>query len=171
MKLSNGFNKKQKEEIREIVKSEIKEAIRKNTKPEINVKKEVVGAIYSILNEKNEDLIKNLLEIGDKIEQEETEKSIFASGMKGLLYVVCGIAWILFAGMVFGTIYLFWYKKEPIINLEQGIVFALLYLSTGLILFIFHNSIKKMNKSDLYNSFMFIITMIAFIITVWTVIS
>ena len=30
MKQSNGFNKKQKEEIREIVKNEIREAIRKN---------------------------------------------------------------------------------------------------------------------------------------------
>ena len=45
MKTSNGFNKKQKEEIREVVKSEIREALRKNAKPDIKVKDEVIEAI------------------------------------------------------------------------------------------------------------------------------
>ena len=171
MKASNGLNKKQKEEIREIVKNEIREALRKNAKPDINVKQEVMEAIYSVLNEKNDDLIKNLSEIEDRISQEETKKSLFAANMKWLLYTVCFIAWLLFIGMVLGTAYLCWYKKEIIINLWQGIELVLLYLFTGLILFVFNKSIKKMNKSDLYNSFMFIVTMIAFIITVWTVIS
>lgn len=171
MKPSNGFNKKQKEEIREIVRSEIKEALRKNAKPEADVKSEVIEAIYSVLKEKNGELIKNLSEIEDMIEQAETKKSMFAANMKWLLYTVCFIAWLLFCGMILGTVYLCWYKQEIIINLGQGVEIFLMYLFTGLILFIFHKSIKKMNKSDLYNSFMFIITMIAFIITVWTVIN
>lgn len=41
----------------------------------------------------------------------------------------------------------------------------------GLIILHFHNSINEMRKNDLYNSFMFIITMISFIITVWTVVN
>lgn len=171
MKSSNGFNKKQKEEIRDIVKTEIREALRKNAKPDVDVKNEVTEAIYSVLNEKNDDLIKNILEIEDRISQEETEKSMFAYSMKGLLYVVCVITWLLFIGMVLGTAYLCRYKKEFIISFWQGVELVLLYLFTGLILFVFNKSIKKMNKSDLYNSFMFIVTMIAFIITVWTVIS
>lgn len=94
MKPSNGFNKKQKEEIREIVKSEIREALKKNAKPDVNVKDEVTEAIYFILNEKNDSLIKNLSEIEDKINKEETEKSLFAYSLKGLLYVVCVFSWI-----------------------------------------------------------------------------
>ena len=78
MKSSNGFNKKQKEEIREIVKSEIREALRKNTKPDIKVKDEVIEAIYSVWNDKNDNLIKSLIEIEDKISKEETNKSLFA---------------------------------------------------------------------------------------------
>lgn len=170
MKQSNGLNKKQKEEIREIVKNEIREALKKNAKPDINVKQEVMEAIYSVLNEKNDDLIKNISEIEDRISQEETNKSMFASNMKWLLYGGCFIAWFLLGGMILGTVYLCCCKKEIIINLWQGIAFFALYLAMGIILLIFHKSIKKMNKSDSYNSFMFIITMIAFIITVWTVI-
>lgn len=171
MKPSNGFNKKQKEEIREIVKSEIREALRKNAKPDINVKDEVKEAIYSVLNEKNDNLIKDISEIKDKIDKEETDKSLFAHNIKWMLYTVCFIAWMLFSGMVLSTVYLCWYKKELIISSWQGVELVLLYLFTGLMLFIFNKSVKKMNKGDLYNSFMFIVTMIAFIITVWTVIN
>ncbi len=92
MKTTNGFNKKQKKEIREIVKSEIREALIKNAKPDIKVKDEVVTAIYSVLNEKNDDLIKNISEIENKISQKETKKSIFAGGLKGLLYMFCILA-------------------------------------------------------------------------------
>lgn len=171
MKQSNGFNKKQKEEIREIVKSEIREAIRKNTKPEINVKKEVTEAIYSVLDQKNEGLIKNLSEIEDKISQQETEKSMFAFSIKGLLYVVNVLAWILWCVFVGAMIYLSItnsYFQENIIGV---MVLLILFFLLACILFIFSKSIKNMNKSDSYNSFMFIITMIAFIITIWTVIS
>lgn len=93
MKSSNGFNKKQKEEIREIVKSEIREALRKNAKPDVKVKEEVIEAIYSVLNDKNDNLIKNLIEIEDKISKEETNKSSFAANMKWLLYLICFFAW------------------------------------------------------------------------------
>ena len=92
MRSSGGFNKKQKEEIREIVKSEIREALRKNAKPDIDVKQEVMKAICAILNEKNDNLIKNLSEIENKINKEETEKSLFAANIKWLLYAVC-ICW------------------------------------------------------------------------------
>lgn len=171
MKSSNGFNKKQKEEIREIVKREIKEALRKNAKPDINVKDEVTEAIYSVLNEKNDDLIKNLSEIEDRISQEETKKSMLAYSMKWLLRVVCALAWAVW-GMVFGaTIYLCFTNSYVQENIGAIMVLFIIFLLLACILFIFSKSIKNMNKSDSYNSFMFIITMIAFIITVWTVIS
>lgn len=171
MKQSNGFNKKQKEEIREIVKSEIREAIRKNTKPEINVKKEFTEAIYSVLDEKNEGLIKNLSEIENKISQQETEKSIFAFSIKGLLYVVNALAWFLWCVFAGAMIYLSITNSYFQENISGVMVLLILFFLLACILFIFSKSIKNMNKSDSYNSFMFIITMIAFIITIWTVIS
>lgn len=168
MKSSNGFNKKQKEEIREIVKREIREALRKNAKPDINVKGEVVEAIYSVLNEKNDDLIKNLIEIQDKISKEETEKSLFAYNMKWILHGICYLAWGILVLFVVATVYLCFAEsalfENPIGVLLLFIVEALM----AVILFIFHKSIKHMNKSDSYNALMFIITMIAFIITIST---
>lgn len=168
MKPSNGFNKKQKEEIREIVKSEIREALRKNAKPDINVKDEVVEAIYSILNEKDDHLIKNISEIEDKISQEETEKSLFAFSMKGLLYGVCILAWTFLIMFVGAAVYLCFTNSDFQNNIFPVIVLFLMFFLLVVILVIFHKSIKYMNKSDSYNSFMFILTMIAFIITIFT---
>lgn len=168
MNPSNRFNKKQKEEIRQIVKSEIREALRKNTKPEINVKNEVEGAIYSILNEKNDDLIKNISEIEDKIGQKETEKSLFAFSIKGLLYGVCVLAWFVWSGFVVATIYLCFTNSYFQENIGSVIVLFIMFFLLVVILVIFSKSIKYMNKNDSYNSLMFIITMIAFIITIFT---
>lgn len=168
MKPSNGLNKKQKEEIREIVKSEIREAIRKNTKPEINVKDEVVEAIYSVLNEKNDNLIKNLSEIGDKISQQETKKSMFAFSLKGLLYGFCVLAWMVWIVFVVATIYLCFTNSYFQENMSSVIVLFIMFLLTCIVLIIFNKSIRHMNKSDSYNSLMFIVTMIAFIITIYT---
>lgn len=170
MKASNGLNKKQKEEIREIVKNEIREALRKNAKPDINVKQEVMEAIYSVLNEKNDDLIKNISEIEDRISQEETNKSMFAYSMKGLLYVVCVIAWLVWIVFVLATIYLYFTNSYFQENLNSVIMLFLIYFLLGVILVVFSKSIKYMNKNDSYNSFMFIVTMIAFIITIFTTI-
>lgn len=170
MKSSNGLNKKQKEEIREIVKSEIREALKKNTKPDVDVKKEVTEAIYSVLNEKNDNLIKNLSEIEDKISQEETRKSLFAFSIKWLLYTSCVIAWLFLVMFVAATIYLCFtngYFQENIISV---ILLFLMYILLVVILVVFSKSIKYMNKNDSYNSFMFIVTMIAFIITIFTTI-
>ena len=167
MKSFNGFNKKQKEEIREIVKSEIREALRKNAKPDINVKDEVVEAIYSVLNEKNEDLIKNIIEIEDKISKEETEKSLFAYSMKWLLYGVCVVACIFGVMSVGATVYLC-FTSDFQKNIFPVIALFLIYFLLAVILVIFFKSIKYMNKNDSYNSFMFIITMIAFMITIFT---
>lgn len=168
MRPSNGFNKKQKEEIREIVKSEIREALKKNAKPDV-VKNEVTTAIYSVLNEKNEDLIKNLSEIENKISQKETEKSLFASNMKGLLHVVCFLAWffwVLFFGV---TVYLCFTNRDFTKQIFSVILLFILDISIAVILFIFHKSIKYMNKNDSYNALMFIITVIAFIITILSI--
>lgn len=170
MKSSNGFNKKQKEEIRDIVKTEIREALRKNAKPDVDVKNEVTEAIYSVLNEKNDDLIKNILEIEDRISQEETEKSMFAYSMKGLLYVVCVIVWLVWIVFVLATIYLCFTNSYFQENLKSVIMLFLIYFLLGVILVVFSKSIKYMNKNDSYNSFMFIVTMIAFIITIFTTI-
>lgn len=170
MKASNGLNKKQKEEIREIVKNEIREALRKNAKPDINVKQEVMEAIYSVLNEKNDDLIKNISEIEDRISQEETNRSMFAYSMKGLLYVVCVIAWLVWIVFVLATIYLYFTNSYFQENLNSVIMLFLIYFLLGVILVVFSKSIKYMNKNDSYNSFMFIVTMIAFIITIFTTI-
>lgn len=168
MKTSNGFNKKQKEEIREIVKSEIREALRKNAKPDINVKKEVKETIYSILDEKNDELIKNLSEIENKISQKETEKSMFAFSIKGLLYSVCVIAWFMWIVFVSATIYLCFTNSYFQENIGSVIVLFVMFFLLAVILVIFSKSIKCMNKNDSYNSLMFIITMIAFIITIFT---
>ncbi len=168
MKPSNGFNKKQKEEIREIVKSEIREALKKNAKPDVNVKDEVTEAIYFILNEKNDSLIKNLSEIEDKINKEETEKSLFAYSLKGLLYVVCVFSWIFFAILVGATVYLCFTNSDFQNNKLSVLMLYLMYFLLAVILVAFHKSIKYMNKNDSYNSFMFIVTMIAFIITIFT---
>lgn len=170
MKASNGLNKKQKEEIREIVKNEIREALRKNAKPDINVKQEVMEAIYSVLNEKNDDLIKNISEIEDRISQEETNRSMLAYGMKGLLYVVCIIVWLVWIVFVLATIYLCFTNSYFQENLNSVIMLFLIYFLLGVILVVFSKSIKYMNKNDSYNSFMFIVTMIAFIITIFTTI-
>ena len=168
MKSSNGFNKKQKEEIREIVKSEIKEALRKNAKPDINIKNEVTAAIYSVLNEKNENLIKNLSEIENKISQEETKKSWFASGLKSLLYVFCILAWIVWLICIIALVYLCCTEIYVQENKSSASVLFLMFALLAFILIIFSKSIKDMNKSDSYNALMFIITMIAFIITIST---
>lgn len=168
MKYSNGFNKKQKEEIREIIRYEIREALRRNAKPDIKVKDEVREAIYSILNDKNDNLIKNLIEIEDKISKEETNKSLFAYSMKWLLYGVCVLAcifWIIFVG---ATVYLCFTNSDFQTNIFPVIALFLIYFLLAVILVIFFKSIKYMNKSDSYNSFMFIITMIAFVITIFT---
>jgi len=170
MKSSNGFNKKQKEEIREIVKHEIREALRKNAKPDINVKDEVTEAIYSVLNEKNDDLIKNISEIEDRISRKETEKSLFASGLKGLLYVFCILAWFFLLICVVALVYLCCTEIYVQENIASVIVLLLMFFLFAFILVIFSKSIKDMNKSDSYNTLMFIVTMIAFIITIWTVI-
>lgn len=172
MKPSNGFNKKQKEEIREIVKSEIREALRKNAKPEVNVKDEVVEAIYSVLNEKNDNLIKNLSEIEDKISKEETEKSWFAGFIKFLLRILCYILWLAFGVIIIFLLYIcirYHYDDGDYVDYRVAIE-AYLFI-VGLIILHFHNSINEMRKNDLYNSFMFIITMISFIITVWAVVN
>lgn len=51
------------------------------------MKDETIEAINSVLNEKNDDLIKNLLEIENKIIQEETKNSSFAANIKrGCMY-------------------------------------------------------------------------------------
>lgn len=168
MKTSNGFNKKQKEEIREIVKSELRDALRKNAKPNINVKNEVKEAIYSVLDEKNDDLTKNILEIENKISKEETEKSLFAYSLKGLLYVVCVFSWIFFAILVGVTVYLCFTNSDFQNNKLSVLMLYLMYFLLAVILAAFHKSIKYMNKNDSYNSFMFIVTMIAFIITIFT---
>lgn len=170
MKSSNGFNKKQKEEIREIVKREIREALRKNAKPDINVKNEVTEAIYLVLNEKNDDLIKNLLEIENKISQEETEKSLFACSIKGLLYGGCILAWVFWVLFFGAMIYLGFADNYFVENTFLMIIFSIMFFLFAIILIIFSKTIKYMNKSDTYNYFMFIITMIAFIITIFTTI-
>ena len=170
MKSSNGFNKKQKQEIREIVKSEISDTIRKNANPDIKVKDETIEAINSVLNEKNDDLIKNLLEIENKISQEETKNSSLAANMKGLLYAVCIVAWILLVLIVVATVYVCFNNGSVINNLYSMFVLFIVYFLLAFSLFIFSKSLKRMSKNDLYNSFMFIITMISFIITISTMI-
>ncbi|MCI9105737.1 MAG: hypothetical protein HFG57_07230 [Lachnospiraceae bacterium] len=170
MKSSNGFNKKQKQEIREIVKSEISNTIRKNANPDLKVKDETIEAINSVLNEKNDDLIKNLLEIENKIIQEETKNSSFAANIKGGLYVFCYIAWTLWVLIVVATVYVCYNNGSVINNFYSMIVLFIVYFLLALFLFIFSKSLKRMSKNDLYNSFMFIITMISFIITISTVI-
>ncbi|MCM1101253.1 MAG: hypothetical protein NC398_07695 [Acetatifactor muris] len=163
MKQPNGFSKRQKEEIREIVKSEIQEALRKNAKPEINVKNEAAEAIYSVLNEKNDDLI-----IEDKINKKETEKSLFAYNMKWILHSICYLAWGILILFFIATVYLC-ITEGALCENPVGIltIFIVEVLVSG-ILFIFHKSIKHMNKSDSYNALMFIITIIAFILTIST---
>lgn len=167
MKYSNGFNKKQKEEIREIIRYEIREALRRNAKPDIKVKDEVREAIYSILNDKNDNLIKNLIEIEDKINKEETEKSMFAANIKWLLYVICLLAW--FFWIIFFVAAVYTGMTDDIFSNDifSAICFFLIYILFGFILFIFGKSIKHMNKNDSYNSLMFIITMVAFILTIY----
>lgn len=167
MKTSNGFNKKQKEEIREIVKSEIREALRKNAKPDIKVKDEVIEAIYSVLNEKNDDLIKNLMEIEDKISKEETEKSSFAANIKWFLYGICLLAWLFWILFFVAAVYTGATDDIFSSDIFSAILFFLIYILMGSILFIFSKSIKHMNKNDSYNSLMFIITIIAFILTIY----
>lgn len=166
MKPSNGFNKKQKEEIREIVKSEIGEALRKKSKSDPKVKDEVEKAIYSVLNEKDDNLIKNLIEIENKISMEETEKSLFAGSMKYFLYALCLLAFGFVVLLLIATVYLCITDSSVLADIFSVILVSIIYIMAIIILIIFHKSIKRMNKNDSYNSLMFIITIIAFIITI-----
>lgn len=119
---------------------------------------------------KNDDLIKNLSDIENKISQKETEKSFFAFSIKGLLYGVCVLAWFLWSVFVGATIYLCFTNRYFQENVISVIVLFLMYFLLVVILVVFSKSIKYMNKNDSYNSLMFIVTMIAFIITIFTTI-
>ena len=105
----------------------------------------------------------------NKIDEKEVKKSKFAFGMKYLLHMFCIMAWITLILVLIAiiklcyTTSLFW--ENPI----EATILCIVYFSSIVILFIFHISIKKMNKSDSYNSLMFIITMIAFMITIISV--
>lgn len=168
MRVSNGFNKKQKEEIREIVKVEIQEALRKNANSKANTKDEVIEAINTILQEKNDTFIKNLAEIEERINMVETEKSLFAANMRYGLKVLCVGGTLFLSFLVLCSIYMFCCGMMPI-NPWNIFVLTLIFGSSGFIMFTFFQSIKTMTKSDLYNTVMFIVTMISFVITIWTV--
>lgn len=68
-------------------------------------------AIYSVLYERNEDFIKNLSEIEDRISQEETEKSLFAANMKRILHGICYLTWGILALFFVATVYLCFAKS------------------------------------------------------------
>ena len=133
MRSSNGFNKKQKEEIREIVKSEIREALRKNAKPDINAKDETIKAIYSVLNEKDDELIKNLIEIEEKISKKETEKSFFAANMKDLLRGICILAGAILVMFFIAMIY--WCIASG--NIQKNIIYVVALFSVFFYLLLF----------------------------------
>lgn len=114
-------------------------------------------------------MIKDISEIEDKIEQEETKKSMFAFSIKGLLYVFCGVAWLVWFAFLVAMIYLclantLYFQENTLSIFMLSFMFILLLV----ILVIFSKSIKYMNKNDSYNSLMFILTIIAFIITIYT---
>lgn len=169
MKPKNGFNKKQKEEIQKIVRNELNIALKKFSNRDKQIENDVKNAIYSILDEQNEKMIENIMEVQNKIDEKEVKKSKFAFGIKYLLHIVCGIAWIILVLFFTQTIYLGYTTSLFTGKIIEVIILYIIYFLSGIILFIFHTSIKHMNKSDSYNSLMFIITMIAFIITIYSV--
>lgn len=78
------------------------------------------------------------------------------------------LVWLFEVMLVAATIYFCFtngYFQENILPVIQ--LFLIDFL-LAVILVVFHKSIKCMNKNDTYNFFMFIVTMIAFIITIFT---
>lgn len=169
MKLKNGFNKKQKEEIQKIVRNELNTTLKKFSNRDKQIGNDVKNAIYSILDEQNEKMIDDIMKIQNKIDEKEVKKSKFAFGMKYLLHIACGIAWIILILFFTQTIYLGYTTSLFAGKIIEVIILYIIYFLSGIMLFIFHTSIKHMNKNDSYNSLMFIITMIAFIITIYSV--
>ncbi len=164
MRLSNGFNKKQKEEIRKIIRSEVRKELRKNSGKDI--KEEIIAAVDTVLNEKNEDLVKSLLEIRNKIDKEETEKSFLAANIKNLLHVLCIGMWIILT-LLFGIIiYLNFVNGKLLNNAYSVIIFFVVYILLTIVIFVLYNQIKQMNKNDSYNAVMFSISIISLILTI-----
>lgn len=169
MKPQNGFNKKQKEEIEKIVRNEINTALKKFSNRGKQIENDVKNAVYSILDEQNEKMIDDIMKIQNKIDEKEVKKSIFAFGMKYLLHIFCIIAWITLILVLIAIIQLCYTTSLFLENPIGATILCIVYFFSIVILFIFHISIKKMNKSDSYNSLMFIITIIAFMITIISV--